>query len=143
FDGKSILSSAEALALTAIPKKLLVVGGGYIGVELGSVWNRLGSEVIVLEFMPNILPASDHEMALALQKLLEKQGIHFRFNTVAEGVQVRDDKAAVRWKSREGGESGVEEVDKVLVSVGRRPVTDKLGLENVGVELDAKGFIPV
>jgi dihydrolipoamide dehydrogenase len=141
FDGKNIISSTEALALTDLPKRMIVVGGGYIGVEMGSVWSRLGSDVLVLEFMPNILPASDKEMALSLQKLLEKQGLKFRFNTTAQGSELKDGRIRLTWKS--GDHSGVEEVDKVLVSVGRRPVTDNLGLKELGVEMDAKGYIKV
>jgi dihydrolipoamide dehydrogenase len=141
FDGKNIISSTEALALTELPKRMIVVGGGYIGVEMGSVWSRLGTEVLVLEFMPHILPASDKEMALALQKLLEKQGLKFRFNTTAQGAEIKNGKVKVSFKT--GDESGVEEVDKVLVCVGRRPVTDNLGLKEIGVEMDAKGYIKV
>ena len=141
FDGKNIISSTEALELTELPKRMLVVGAGYIGVEMGSVWSRLGTEILVLEFMPNILPASDKEMALALQKLLEKQGIKFRFNTAAQGAEIKDDKIKVTFKS--GDETGSEEVDKVLVCVGRRPVTDNLGLKELGVAMDAKGFVQV
>ncbi len=141
FDNKFILSSTEALSLSEVPKKMIVVGGGYIGVELGSVWSRLGSQVIVLEFLDRILPPSDGEMALALQKLLQKQGIEFRFNTVAESATVVGDKVQLKWKS--GDQTGTEEADKVLVCVGRRPVTDGLGLKEINVTTDAKGFIPV
>ncbi|HEX8524725.1 MAG TPA: dihydrolipoyl dehydrogenase [Tepidisphaeraceae bacterium] len=141
FDKKYILSSTEALAIPQVPKRMIVVGGGYIGVELGSVWSRLGADVLVLEFMDRILPPSDGEMALALQKLLQKQGLKFRFNTVAQSAKVVGDKVQVTWKS--GEETGVEEVDKVLVSVGRKPVTDNLGLERLGIALDKKGFITV
>jgi dihydrolipoamide dehydrogenase len=143
FDGEFILSSTEGIAIPNVPAKLLVVGAGYIGVELGSVWSRLGSEVTVLEFLDGCLPASDREMALALQRLLEKQGIKFRFNTAAQGAQIDRGKVKVSWKSRQGTESGVEQVDKVLVAVGRRPVTDQLGLERVKIQLDKQGFIPV
>ena len=141
FDGKNVLSSTEALSLTEIPKRLIVVGGGYIGVELGSVWNRLGSDVLVLEFLDRILPASDGEMALALQKLLEKQGLKFKFKTVAESATAVDGGVQVKWKS--GDQSGTEQVDKVLVCVGRRPVTDGLGLAEAGVAVDAKGYVKV
>ncbi|MEA2711760.1 MAG: dihydrolipoamide dehydrogenase [Phycisphaerales bacterium] len=141
FDGKNIISSTEALALTDLPKKMIVVGGGYIGVEMSSVWARLGTEILVLEFLPQILIASDREMALALQKLLEKQGIKFRFNTTAQGAEIKNGKVRLTWKS--GEQTGVEEVDKVLVCVGRRPVTDNLGLKELGVDMDAKGFIKV
>jgi dihydrolipoamide dehydrogenase len=145
FDGKDILSSTEALAITEVPKRMIVVGGGYIGLELGSVWSRLGSDVLVLEFLDGILPASDRECAAALQKLLEKQGLKFRFRTIAESAKVERGKVRVNWKSADPAksDSGVEEVDKVLVAVGRRPVTDTLGLEKLGVKIDKKGFVLV
>ncbi|GIW76531.1 MAG: dihydrolipoyl dehydrogenase [Phycisphaerae bacterium] len=143
FDGKYVLSSTEILNLTELPQKLIVIGGGYIGVEMSSVWSRLGSQVQILEFLDGILPASDREMAGALQKSLEKQGLLFRFNTLAEGVKVENNKVKLSWKSRDGQQSGTEEADKVLVCVGRRPVTDGLGLETLGVAKDKKGFIQV
>jgi dihydrolipoamide dehydrogenase len=143
FDGKHIISSTEALTLTDLPKRIIVVGGGYIGVEMGSVWSRLGSEVLVIEYFERILLASDKEMALALQRSLEKQGLKFRFNTAAQGAKVEGGKVKVSWKATAGNESGVEEVDKVLVCVGRRPFTDKLGLAELGVRMDKKGFIEV
>jgi len=140
-DKKNLLSSTEALELTEVPKRMIVVGGGYIGVELGSVWSRLGSDVLVLEFLERILPPSDNEMALALQRLLEKQGLKFRFKTVAESAKVAGNKVQVAWKS--GDQSGTEEVDKVLVCVGRRPITDGLGIDKLGVATDKKGYITV
>jgi dihydrolipoamide dehydrogenase len=112
-------------------------------VELGSVWARLGSEVLVLEYLVGVLPASDRECANALQKSLEKHGLKFRFRTTAEKAEIAGDKVKVHWKARDGGETGVEEVDKVLVAVGRKPVTDNLGLESVDIQVDKKGFIPV
>jgi dihydrolipoamide dehydrogenase len=141
FDGKNILSSTEALSLTEIPKRLLLVGAGYIGLELGSVWSRLGSDVLVLEFLDRALPNMDKEMAGQLQKLLEKQGLKFKFNTVAQSATVVGDKVKVAWKSGEQG--GTEEVDKVLVAVGRRPMTEGLGLRELGVDMDGKGFVKV
>jgi dihydrolipoamide dehydrogenase len=141
FDGKNVISSTEALSLREKPERMIVVGGGYIGVEMGSVWNRLGSEVIVLEFLPGILPPSDREMATALQKSLEKQGMKFRLNTVAESAQPMGGKVRVNFKT--GETSGSEEVDKLLVCVGRRPVTDGLGLAEIGVALDRRGFVMV
>lgn len=143
FDGRHVISSTEALELTELPKRMVLVGGGYIGVEMASVWSRLGTDVLVLEFLERILPFSDREMALALQRSLEKQGIMFRFRTVAEGVKVEGGKVKVTWKAVEGSETGVEEVDKVLVCVGRRPMTEGLGLDAVGVKLDKKGFVVV
>jgi dihydrolipoamide dehydrogenase len=141
FDGKFILSSTEALALPEVPKRMIVVGGGYIGVEMSSVWSRLGTEVLVLEFLPGILPPSDREMATALQKSLEKQGIKFRLGTVAESAEISGGKVRVNFKT--GDEKGVEEVDKVLVCVGRKPVTEGLGLAEAGVAMDRKGFVIV
>lgn len=143
YDGKFIMSSTEALNISELPKKMIVVGGGYIGVEMGSVWARLGTEVLVLEFLEGILPPSDREMAGALQKSLEKQGLKFKFNTIAESAKVENGKVKVAWKSKDGSASGVEEVDKVLVCVGRKPVIDGLGLDKVGVNVDKKGFVTV
>jgi len=141
FDGKYVLSSTEALALPQVPKRLIVVGGGYIGVELGSVWRRLGAEVLVLEFLEGILPPSDREMADALQRLLEKQGITFRFRSSAQSAEIAGDKVRLTYKS--GEETGVEEANKVLVCVGRRPVTDGLGLAEIGVQVNQRGFVQV
>ena len=143
FDGKHIISSTEALEIKELPKRMIIVGGGYIGVEMGSVWSRLGTDVTILEFFDRILFQSDKEMALALQKSLEKQGLKFKFKTVAESSKVENGKVKVTWKASEGNDKGTEEVDKVLISVGRRPYTDNLGLKEAGVEMDAKGFIKV
>jgi dihydrolipoamide dehydrogenase len=142
FDEKNILSSTGALSIAQVPRKMIVVGAGYIGLELGSVWSRLGSEVLVLEFLDRCLPPSDKEMAGQLQKLLEKQGLKFKFNTVAEKAEViGESKVRVGWKS--GDQRGTEEVDKVLVCVGRKPITDGLGLEQAGVQIDKKGYVVV
>jgi len=141
FDEKYIVSSTGGLAFAEVPRKLLVVGAGYIGVELGSVWSRLGSEVVVLEFLDRALPGMDKEMAGQLQKLLEKQGLKFKFNTVAQSAKVEKGHVSVSWKS--GEQTGTEVVDKVLVAVGRRPVTDNLGLREIGVVIDSKGFVKV
>jgi dihydrolipoamide dehydrogenase len=143
FDGQNVLSSTEALALPQVPKKMVVVGGGYIGVEMGSVWARLGAEVVVLEFLDRALPGMDREMAGQLQRLLEKLGLKFRFNTVAESAKAEGGRVKVAWSSNGGKERGVEECDKVMVSVGRRPVTDGLGLQEIGVDVDKKGFVKV
>ena len=147
FDGKHVISSREALELPAVPKKLLIVGGGYIGVEMASVWSRLGTEVTVVEFLDGILPQSDREMANALQRSLEKQGIKFKFKVAAQGVEVAGDTVKLKWKARDGQgdttETGVEEADKVLVCVGRRPMTEGLGLDVIGLGVDQRGFIEV
>ena len=141
FDGKHVIGSSEALSLTEIPKKLLVVGGGYIGLEMGSVWNRLGAEVLVLEFTGGILPLMDSELAGMLQRLLEKQGMKFQFGAAAKQAKIKDGKVVVNWSN--GNQSGEETADKVLVATGRRPVTDGLGLKEAGVAMDAKGFVKI
>jgi dihydrolipoamide dehydrogenase len=141
FDGKRIISSTEALTLTEVPKRMVIVGAGVIGLELGSVWRRLGAEVLILEFMDRALPTMDKEMAAQLQKSLEKQGLKFRFKTTAESAEVAGDKVKVKWKS--GDESGTEECDRLLVAVGRKPYTASLGLTEAGVEINAKGFVVV
>jgi dihydrolipoamide dehydrogenase len=143
FDGKNILSSTEALALTEVPKKLVIVGAGYIGVEMGSVWARLGSEVLLIEFLDRALPNMDKEMATGLQRQLEKQGLKFKFDTMAQSAKVEGGRLKLSWKSKDGKETGVEECDKIMVAVGRRPVTEGLGLKEAGVNVDAKGFVAV
>ncbi len=143
FDGKHILSSTEALALTEVPQKLILVGAGYIGVELGSVWARLGAKVLVLDVLERPLFVMDKELVQRLQRSLEKEGLKFRFKTIAESVEIGKKGVKLTWKSVDGSQSGVEEADKVIVSVGRRPVTEGLGLEAVGVQVDRKGFIQV
>jgi dihydrolipoamide dehydrogenase len=141
FDGKHILSSTEALTLDKVPARLLIVGGGYIGVELGSVWSRLGSDVTIVEFLDRILPASDTEMAAALQKSLTKQGLKFQFKTAADGAKVKGNQVEVTLKSE--GTTSTVDVDKVIVAVGRKPFTEGLGLEKVGITPNKKGFIDV
>ncbi len=141
FDGKHIVSSTEAIAFTDVPKKLLVIGAGAIGLELGSVWSRLGSQVVVIEFLDRILPLMDREMTTALQRSLTKQGITFRLNTGAQGATIEKNNVKLTWKS--GEDTQVEECDKVLVAIGRRPFTESLGLREVGVAMDARGFVTV
>lgn len=141
IDENHIVSSTGALEFTQVPRRLLVVGAGYIGLELGSVWSRLGSDVLVIEFLDRALPNMDREMAGQLQKLLEKQGLGFRFKTIAQSAAIED--GIVKVQCVTGSEKTVEEADKVLVAVGRRPATANLGLEELGVQRDAKGFIQV
>ncbi len=141
FDGKHFVHSTHAIAFSDVPKKLIVIGAGAIGLELGSVWSRLGSDVLVIEFMDRILPLMDREMTTLLQRLLEKQGMRFMLKTAAESARVENDKVKLTWKA--GEQRGVEEADQVLVAVGRRPFTDGLGLEEVGVKRDRRGFIVV
>lgn len=139
LDGKDIITSNEAISLTEVPKKLLVIGGGAIGLELGSVWQRLGSEVLVIEFMDRILPTMDREMTTLLQRSLEKQGMKFKLSTAAQSVERVDGKLQLTWKS--GDDIGVEGADKILVAVGRKAYTSGLGLAEIGVQLDKRGFV--
>ncbi|MBM3983348.1 MAG: dihydrolipoyl dehydrogenase [Planctomycetes bacterium] len=137
FDGKHVVSSTEALNFNPVPKHLIVVGGGYIGLELGSVWKRLGAKVTVLEFLPRILTVCDGEIAGEVHKLLTKQGFEIHIDTKVTGASVAGDSVTVKAQSKDGKEltfSG----DRVLVSVGRRPYTAGLGLDDAGVKYDAK-----
>jgi dihydrolipoamide dehydrogenase len=135
-DGKAIVSSTEALSFDQVPKQLIVVGGGYIGLELGSVWARLGAKVTVVEFLPRILPANDREVAGLLHKALLKQGLTFHLEVRVASAAVKDGKVTVTGQGR--GEEVRLEGDKVLVAVGRRPHTDGLGLAEAGVAVDER-----
>ena len=141
FDGERIVCSTEALSFKEVPKRLLVVGGGAIGLELGSVWNRLGSSVVVIEFMDRIVPGMDRKMGQQLQKVLEKQGISFQLQTSAQRAVVEN--GAVRVTLESQGKASETECDVVLVAVGRRPFTDGLGAREIGVALDDRGRITV
>jgi dihydrolipoamide dehydrogenase len=142
-DGKTVITSTEGLSLTQVPGHLIVIGGGAIGLELGSVWMRLGSKVTVIEFAPMIAGVTDQQMARTLHKVLAKQGMEFLLNTAVTGVKAQSAKAVVTFESREDKKTGTLEGDVVLVAVGRRAYTDKLGLKNVGIESDARGRIVV
>lgn len=136
FDGKHVVSSTEALCFDKVPSHLIVVGAGYIGLELGSVWARLGAKVTVLEFLPRILPLNDAEVANVLFKSLGKQGLTFRMEHKVTGHVVRDGQVTVHYEHQ--GKSFQTSCDKVLVAVGRRPCLDGLGLAEAGVEVDGK-----
>jgi dihydrolipoamide dehydrogenase len=136
FDGKFIVSSTEALSFDKVPPRLIVVGAGYIGLELGSVWARLGSKVTVLEFLPRILPPVDAEIAGMVQKSLAKQGLTFHLGAEVIGAKVQGDAVTVTARTKEGEATFTGE--KVLVATGRRPNTDGLGLKEAGVAVDAK-----
>jgi dihydrolipoamide dehydrogenase len=141
FDGKTIVSSTEALEFTEPPKKLVVIGAGAVGLELGSVWNRLGSEVTMLEFLPRIALGFDLELSNLLQRLLTAQGMTFHLDAKVSAVTVEGGRAIVT--ATKGGEELKFDADKVLVSVGRRPFSDGLGAEKVGVDSDEKKRIKV
>ena len=140
-DGKIVVSSTEALAFAAVPKKLAIIGAGAIGLELGSVWARLGSEVTVLEFLPQIAPTFDADVAKYAQRLLAKQGLAFHLDTKVTGVTVTDGAAVL--SAEKAGQPVLLEANRVLVAVGRRPNTANLGLSEAGVALDPKGRVVV
>jgi dihydrolipoamide dehydrogenase len=141
FDGKTIVSSTEALTFTEPPKKFLVIGAGAIGLELGSVWNRLGSEVTMLEFLPRIAIGFDLELSNLLQRSLTAQGITFHLETNVRAVKIDNGRATAT--ATKGNEELKFDADKVLVSVGRKPFSEGLGAEKVGVEFDEKKRIKV
>ncbi len=141
FDGETIVSSTEALCFEKPPEKFLVVGAGAIGLELGSVWSRLGSEVTVLEFLPRIAVGFDLEMANLLQRALTAQGMKFHLETKVGSIKVTDGRAVA--SASKGGEEITFEADKVLVSVGRRAFAEGVGADKVGVALDERGRVKV
>lgn len=141
-DGKAILSSTEALDMQEVPKHLVVIGGGYIGLELGSVWLRLGAKVTVIEMLPELVPFMDRETATALHKSLKKQGMNFKMGTKVNAVETSGDSAVVTVTGPDGNEEKID-CDKILVSIGRRPFTQGIGLEAAGVELDERGRIKI
>jgi dihydrolipoamide dehydrogenase len=141
FDGERIVCSTEALNFKDVPQRLLVVGGGAIGLELGSVWNRLGSHVEVVEFLDRIVPGMDRKMGQQLQRILEKQGITFHLQTSAKRAVVENGTVRVTLESQ--GKTSETECDVVLVAVGRRPFADGLGAREVGVVFDDRGRIKV
>jgi dihydrolipoamide dehydrogenase len=141
IDEKQIVSSTGAIALNEVPKRLLVVGAGVIGLELGSVWKRLGSEVTVVEFLDRVTPGVDLEISKAFQRALQKQGLVFHLSTKVVGVEKKKTGLAVTVEPAAGGEKSVIEADVILVAIGRRPYTENLGLEKVGVALDKRGRV--
>lgn len=136
IDEKTIVSSTGALELSSVPKKLLVVGGGVIGLELGSVWNRLGAEVTVVEYLDTILGGMDKDVSKQFQRMLGKQGMKFHLSSKVTGVEKKGKKGTVTFEPVKGGEAQTLEADIVLISTGRRPYTDGLGLEAAGIEVD-------
>jgi dihydrolipoamide dehydrogenase len=141
IDEQQIVSSTGALSLKAVPKRLLVVGGGIIGLELGSVWRRLGSEVIVVEFLDRIVPGIDAEVARQFHRLLERQGMTFRLSSKVTGVSKKGKALSVSVEPATGGDATMLDADIVLVAIGRRAYTSDLGLADIGVKLNARGVI--
>jgi len=143
IDEKNIVSSTGALSFDKVPKKLVVVGGGYIGLEMGSVWSRLGSEVTVIEYLDFITPGMDREISNEFQKILTKQGIKFKMGSKVDSVKSKEDTVLISYTNIKSSKKEEIEVDKVLVSVGRKPYTQGLNLSKVGVKKDNKGRIEV
>lgn len=143
IDEKRIVSSTGALSLDKVPGRLLVIGAGVIGLELGSVWRRLGSEVMVVEFLDRILPGMDGEIAKQFQRILEKQGFAFKLGSKVTGVEVNSKALLAKIEPAAGGAAETIEADVVLVCIGRVPYTDGLGLKEAGVALDARGRVQI
>ena len=141
IDEKNIISSTGALSLNKVPKKLAVIGGGYIGLEMGSVWSRLGSEVTVIEYLDFITPGMDKEISNEFKKILTKQGIKFKMGSKVNSVKNISSKVLINYTDIKNSKDETLEVDKVLVSVGRKPYTEGLNLTKVGVKKDNKGRI--
>jgi dihydrolipoamide dehydrogenase len=141
IDERQIVSSTGALALPEVPKRLVVIGGGYIGLELGSVWKRLGADVTVVEFLDRILPGMDGEVSKQMQRLLQKQGISFKLGMKVTAAKPGDKGVSVTIEPAKGGALEPLVADVVLVAIGRRPYTEGLGLEAAGVALDERGRI--
>ncbi|MCH8237614.1 MAG: dihydrolipoyl dehydrogenase [Proteobacteria bacterium] len=147
IDEKLIVSSTGALELKRIPKSLVVVGAGVIGLELGSVWRRLGAKVTVVEFLDHILPGMDSEVSKQMRRILSKQGFDFKLSTKVTGAKTAKGGVTLSMESVEakksGGKKETLKADVVLVAIGRRPFTEGLGLEKLGVEMDGHGFVLV
>ncbi|MDF2095742.1 dihydrolipoyl dehydrogenase [Aquibaculum arenosum] len=142
-DEERIVSSTGALTLEKVPKHLVVIGGGYIGLEMGSVWQRLGAKVTVVEFLDRIVPGMDGEIAKTFQRVLKKQGMTFKLATKVTGAKTKRSGVTLTMEPAKGGEAENLDCDVVLVAVGRKPYVEGLGLEEVGVELDERGRVKV
>ena len=140
-DGDRIVDSTGALSLGEVPKTLVVIGAGIIGLELGSVWRRLGAEVTVIEYLDRICPGMDAELAKAFQRTLAKQGVNFRLGSKVTGAKAGKSKVELTMEPAAGGAAETLSADRVLLAIGRRPYTAGLGLETVGIVPDARGFI--
>jgi dihydrolipoamide dehydrogenase len=141
IDEERVVTNTGALSLTSVPKKLILIGAGVIGLEMGSVWARLGSEVTVVEYLDRIMPGADNEVAKQAKRIFEKQGLTFRLGQKVTGVEKLKSKLKLSMEPAAGGSTEVLDADVVIVAVGRRPYTDGLGLEAVGITPDKRGFI--
>lgn len=143
IDEKRIVSSTGALELDKVPGRLVVIGAGVIGLELGSVWRRLGAEVEVIEFLDRILPGMDDEVAKQAQRLFQKQGVKFRLGAKVTGAKATAKGVTLTVEPAAGGEAGQVQADVVLVAIGRKPYTEGLGLQDVGVAVDERGRVTI
>lgn len=143
IDEKIVVSSTGALSLTKVPKSMVVIGGGVIGLEMGSVWRRLGAEVTVIEFLDQLLPGMDGEVRKTFGRTMKKQGMKLNLSTKVTGVKTTKKGAKVTFEPVKGGDATTIDTDVVLMSVGRRPYTDNLGLDKAGVEMDKQGRIKI
>ncbi len=143
IDEDKIVSSTGAIALPKVPKSMVVIGGGYIGLEMGCVWRRLGAEVTVVEFLDRILPGMDGEVSKDMQRILKKQGMKFKLGTKVTEAKATKSGVKMKLESAKGGDVEELETDVLLVAVGRKPYTEALGLDKVGVDLDERGRIKV
>ena len=143
IDEKNIISSTGALSLKSVPKKLAVIGGGYIGLEMGSVWSRLGAEVTVIEYLDYITPGMDREISNEFKKILSKQGIIFKMGSKVNKVSSSGSAVTINYTDLKSSKDETLEFDKVLLSVGRKPYTEGLNLTKIGVKKDKKGRIEV
>ena len=142
FDEEKILSSTGALNIPKVPKKMLIIGAGYIGLEMGSVWSRLGSEVHVIEYLDHITPGLDKEISQEFMKILKKQKINFHLNTKVERISKTDNGVILETNDNQNKKQKFEG-DVVLISVGRKPFTKSLNIENIGIQCDSKGRVKV
>lgn len=143
IDEKLVLSSTGALSLSAVPKSMAVIGAGVIGLELGSVWRRLGAQVTVIEYLDTLLPGMDLEISKSMERILKKQGLTFRLGFSVTAGKTKRTGVTLEMHPRDGGSHETLKTDVVLVAVGRRPFIDGLGLEKLSVNLDDRGFISV
>ncbi|MEC7669555.1 MAG: dihydrolipoyl dehydrogenase, partial [Pseudomonadota bacterium] len=141
IDEETVVSSTGALSLKKIPKKMIVIGAGVIGLEMGSVYSRLGAEVTVIEYLDTITPTMDGEVQKTFQRILKKQGLNFVLGAAVQGVEAMKTKAKVTYKLKKDDSEHTADADVVLVATGRKPYTDGLGLEALGVELTDRGFV--
>ncbi|MBP7272289.1 MAG: dihydrolipoyl dehydrogenase [Saprospiraceae bacterium] len=143
YDKKRIITSTEALNISEVPKRMVIIGGGVIGLELGSVYARLGTQIDVIEYLDRILPGMDKDCAKELERSLKKMGINFHLNHAVTTVTANKKDVTVAFRQKNASDNLTLNADYCLIAIGRRPYTDNLGLENIGITLDEKGRVPV